>query len=267
MSETVQQATATTEKKPTRRKNDNQVGQEKSKMKRISELPVGLPGLDEQSFEMLEEHVRRYGKATEDDMIISQEKAERMRRMRENLFGDVKALLKHYRGYRRLRALYLEEISERSKTETAGAYDSKDENQSAFELLAQRLELMDAAEERKFVRSYQPYIETGLRIEKALTAVDMALRDLHNESAYNMINSYYIEGEKKPPIKEMTEKFNCSVNKFYSELGTAIQALTLRMFGVPGRDDTREVRAILAYLRIQTDDRIAESTMMEYLGA
>lgn len=269
MSETIQQNTpAKRGRKPKSskiRKND-QLGHSEKEILKISDIRRGLAGIKEDRLEQVETLLRKYGKALEDDAILSEARAEKMRRLRENAYGDVKSLLEKYRKYRRLHQMYVDELTEKSREDSR--FEKKKvgfQNSDLFEKLADRLELMDVAENARFRRSYQPYIETGIRIEKAMGALHNAISDLQSEVEYNLITKYYIEGDSRPSVQAMKKMLDCSVNKFYSLRDDAIKELTLRMFGIPGRDPDREIRDILSYLHASERNSAADMVMMDYI--
>ena len=125
---------------------------------------------------------------------------------------------------------------------------------------------MDAVEERKFKRTYQPYIETGRRIDLALKAVDFGISKMKNRALADFLKYVYIDGEDKPRVADATKHFDISTTSFYNMRDKAISELTRMMFGSADKSSKRELHAIIAWLSYENNEELFGEALFEFLA-
>lgn len=210
----------------------------------------------------LEEFAAQRGWRPEKGLVGDERKNAAMRN-REMRFHSVSSLLKRYRAMKRQLTMLKDELVKRTNYESFSQLQEENlYNQNEFNNLAERLEIMSARDERKFQRSYAPYIVAGQRLELALEALEFALSVLkvENQNWYRLINHVYIEGEEHPTVRAAMEALNIgSIKTYYLWMNEGTKKLTEYMFGYSS--NKQALASILVYFS-QED---ADSDFPDYL--
>lgn len=223
---------------------------------------IGEKGIMMESEKQIAEYLTRCGLVAEDG-ISNEEKAKTLQRRRAENYHNIQSLLRRYRSLRRTYAMFCEDFADALAEDTHGdsasrqmeSIDKKLNYENIFETLSQQLELLSVTEERRFESIYAPQIAAGRKIELALRSMRTGLRALEreNEEFYQLINITYIEGEKKPTVREIMSAIGCtSHSSYYKRLDAATRKLTEFVFGFAS--SKAELISILVYFRQQTDD-------------
>lgn len=189
--------------------------------------------------------------------INDEEKAKLVQRKRQENYQNVECLLKQARSIRRVKAIFDEDIRMRLEEETTTITNEELLSGSAglFDALAKRLEIMELEDERKFLRVYAPQIAVGKRYELALTSLNLGMKVLKGEDpeSWQLLNTYYIEGDQMPSIREMLRMFNIqSTSSYYNKMEQARRRLTNYIFGYSSNKAT--LSSILVFIRQQVED-------------
>lgn len=183
------------------------------------------------------------------------DRAERMKERRKQNYLNVESLLKQYRNLSKTYDVFLEDFAAQIQNEAhIGEVPNRSKN-TFFAEISEQLQLVDAADERRFRRIYAPQIETGKRIGTALDALDFGLRVLEKQDkdAYLLLRRVYIDGDAAPTIRDVISEFELSGNSaYYSKIDVARKKLTKAIFGFASR--RAELTSILVYLRQQSED-------------
>jgi hypothetical protein len=125
--------------------------------------------------------------------------------------------------------------------------------------LYERLELDAVRDSNSFTSKYVPQIETGRRIEFALSSLENALKWLKKfyPIEYEMVDFVFIQGRSKPHISDTLEKFNIgSSSVIYNRVEKAVNHLSEYMFGTENVEHRRELMSII-YLIQETSDEVS----------
>lgn len=193
----------------------------------------------------------------QEDGYTDAEKAERMKAKRKQNYLNVESLLRQYRNLSKTYEVFIEDFGAQLADEVhiGEDGDSPKSKNSFFERVADRLQMVDAADERRFQRIYAPQIETGKRIGAALDALEFGLRVLQKQDkeAYMLLRRIYIDGESAPTIRDVISEFGFSGNSaYYSKVDSARKKLTKAIFGFTS--NRAELMSILVFLRQQFED-------------
>ena len=221
-------------------------------------------GLNPEALKELSEYFVRVGRDKESSRIMNEEKADRMRKLREDSYRDVKTLLKKYRGFKRAHTNTLNDLKDNfTKIEE---FDDEgnpitfhrinaDSDIMPFTAIAQRLELMSASEEKKFMSRYFPQIELMERMEVAMQAVDSALAIYSSEKGMyaEILRKLYVDGDEKPTVAAIREQYDVSEQHFYRILSDAIEDVARIMFGGDDKEHISELRSICARFNVDVN--------------
>ena len=184
-------------------------------------------------------------------------RAEMIKKQREENYRNISSFLDRYRSLRRAFELFKNDFKDTLNFDT---YEYLPQNvpltdDTMFQVICSKLELMSVTDERRFLRTYAPQIEAGKKIEFVMKALDDGLKLLRaeNESYYDIIYFTYIDGEQKPSIKELLSKLNfTSHSSYYQKINNAKKELTRTVFGYTA--NKAELTTILVYFRQQVED-------------
>lgn len=184
-------------------------------------------------------------------------RAQKVRERRMLNYLNVESLLKQYRNLSKTYDVFLEDFAAQLQGEAhiTSVTSVPLKKNAFFEAISERLQLVDAADERRFARIYAPQIATGKRIGAALEALDFGLRVLEKQDkeAYQLLRRMYIDGDSAPTIREIIAEFQFSGNStYYAKMENARKKLTKAIFGFASR--RAELTSILVYLRQQAED-------------
>ena len=220
-------------------------------------LEYDTSGLQPEAVQELRDYFVRIGRSRESSRILNEEKADRMRKLREDAYRDVRTILKKYRGFKHAHAATVEDLKDRFY-EAEGVNENGEtvkylklnaaSDTMPFTAIAQRLELMSISEEKEFNTRYFPQIEIMQRMEVVIQAVDSALSIYASQKPTfaKLIRELYIDGDRKPTNAEVMERFNYSEPYFYKIINIAVEDITVIMFGTGDKQHINELRAICA---------------------
>lgn len=187
--------------------------------------------------------------------IANMDRAKRIQAHRRKNYRNVDSLLEQYRSLRRTYTVFKQEFAERLSGETHILDNVQVGQDTLFNKLSEDLQLLAVADERKFKAVYAPQIAAGRRIEIAITALDFGMKVLkaEDEVGWALIKAAYIDGESKPPVRELVATFDFTgISTYYSKMDAAKRRLTTAIFGYA--NNKAELASILVYLRQQADD-------------
>lgn len=188
--------------------------------------------------------------------IANEDKAKELQSRRRKNYQNVESLLEQYRSLRRTYTVFKQEFAERLSGEDHLSNDVQvGQSNGLFNKLSEDLQLLSVADEKKFQAVYAPQIAAGRRIEVAISALDFGMKVLRaeDEVGWALIKAAYIDGEKKPPVRELVASFDFTgISTYYSKLETAKKRLTTAIFGYAS--NKAELASILVYLRQQVED-------------
>lgn len=200
----------------------------------------------------IEEYLVRHGFMNEKE--LPEKAADKARTQRYQNYRNVKSLLENYRALNKTYDVFKMEFGERISEQTNAKIDPKS-SAGFFDQIAQQLELLSVTEERKFERQYVPQIQYGRRVETAIKSLTLALKVLkaQDKELYKIISIYYIDGDKRPNIREIMEKMGyTAATSFYRKREEGEKKLTNALFGFS--PNQAELIDILVLLRQQNED-------------
>ena len=210
------------------------------------------------------EYLQRAGYVAESG-IQSEEKAETLRKMRREHYMNISSLLNQYRSLHRKYELFKENFIEKTMEEikTKGIEIPDGAESSIFERLSESLDLLSAVDEKRFKATYEPHIINGRRIEASINALEFGMRILKAESPadYELIKKVYIDGERRPTVRNMLKELDISCSTYYNRLDSAKSLLTKIIFGYASNEN--ELNLMLFYLRQQENDEKEEEDVLD----